>query len=328
MGGAADEMSDKGASRVGSEPPPVSDEALQDLLVKTSRTFALAIPQLPQPTRREVTIAYLLFRIADTFEDASVYWPRQRQIAALAAFGDLVVRPSVEEARRRVADWLDGAPTEHDGYRELLTKTPEVVTALARLSSAARAAIGDHTRRTAELMAGFVAKTDSRGVLELADLADLRDYCYAVAGIVGEMLTGLFVLGSDRLAPVAAELHRRAAAFGEGLQLVNILKDSASDRVEGRRYLPPGVRRDEVFALARADLALAARYCLTLQRAGGPHGVVAFTALPVELAWATLDKVERKGPGAKIGRRRVFALYDRVHRNLRAGRPVVELPAG
>jgi phytoene/squalene synthetase len=32
--------------------------------------FALAIPLLPEPTRNRVGIAYLLFRIADTFEDA------------------------------------------------------------------------------------------------------------------------------------------------------------------------------------------------------------------------------------------------------------------
>ena len=52
----------------------VHDKFLQDQLVKTSRTFALAIPLLPQPTARQVTVAYLLFRIADTFEDASVLW--------------------------------------------------------------------------------------------------------------------------------------------------------------------------------------------------------------------------------------------------------------
>ncbi len=44
---------------------------LEELLFKTSRTFALSIPLLPEPTRREVTVAYLLFRIADTLEDGS-----------------------------------------------------------------------------------------------------------------------------------------------------------------------------------------------------------------------------------------------------------------
>jgi phytoene/squalene synthetase len=44
---------------------------LADLLQRTSRTFGLAIPRLSEPTRTEVTIAYLLFRIADTLEDAA-----------------------------------------------------------------------------------------------------------------------------------------------------------------------------------------------------------------------------------------------------------------
>ncbi len=47
------------------------DSRLEELLIKTSRTFALSIPLLPEPTRREVTVAYLLFRIADTLEDGS-----------------------------------------------------------------------------------------------------------------------------------------------------------------------------------------------------------------------------------------------------------------
>ena len=42
---------------------------LHDLLERTSRTFALAIPLLPGPLDRAVTVSYLLFRIADTFED-------------------------------------------------------------------------------------------------------------------------------------------------------------------------------------------------------------------------------------------------------------------
>ena len=69
-----------------------NQDLLQDLLVKTSRTFALAIPLLPEPTRREVTVAYLLFRIADTFEDASVEWDKPAQKRALFEFGESVGR--------------------------------------------------------------------------------------------------------------------------------------------------------------------------------------------------------------------------------------------
>ena len=69
---------------------------LDRLLEQTSRTFALSIPLLPEPTRREVTVAYLLFRIADTFEDASS-WPRALRIAALERFIQLLEAPDEEE---------------------------------------------------------------------------------------------------------------------------------------------------------------------------------------------------------------------------------------
>lgn len=308
------------SERVDSE----SDARLQDLLVKTSRTFALAIPQLPQPTLREVTIAYLLFRIADTFEDASVLWDRPRRLTALEGFDRLLDSPSIERAFDCVREWTSEPPTDHAGYLELLEETPLVFGALLTLSERARDAIVEHTRRTAQLMAEFVTHTDGAGVLRLRDLDDLRAYCYAVAGIVGEMLTDLFLLGSDSLAASAEFLRKRASAFGEGLQLVNILKDSASDEVEGRNFLPSTVDRGEVFALARTDLQAATEYSRELQRAGAPAGVVAFTALPVELAWTTLDRVEEFGPGSKITREQVFALYTEVHKAIEEGRPVLE----
>src|SRR5438477_258431 len=84
-------------------------------------------------------------------------------------------------------------------------------------------------------------------------IAYLRAYCYAVAGIVGEMLTELFVLGRPGMQAVAGDLRKHAAAFGEGLQLVNILKDARPDAVEGRTFLPRQAPLREVFVLARQD---------------------------------------------------------------------------
>ena len=55
------------------------------------------------------------------------------------------------------------------------------------------------------------------------------------------MLTELYLLDRPELAASAEQLRERAASFGEGLQLVNILKDAPSDAQEGRVYLPPGV---------------------------------------------------------------------------------------
>lgn len=297
---------------------------LEDLLTKTSRTFALSIPLLPEPTRREVTIAYLLFRIADTFED-SASWPRAARIEALEVFSELLAGPAPDETRLHAARWTAATPIEHAGYQELMSEVPFVLDAYFRLGDDAREILRRHTVRTAEGMAGFVARTDDDGELGLRDLEDLRAYCYVVAGIVGEMLTELFLLDRSRLRPIAADLRARSRLFGEALQLVNILKDSSFDATEGRAYLPPGVGREEVFALARGDLNAAGEYVLALQGAGADRGLVAFNALPVLLAVATLDEVEARGPGSKISRARVYRIVRRMDRALDRNQPVLSL---
>jgi farnesyl-diphosphate farnesyltransferase len=273
---------------------------IEDLLQKTSRTFALTIPFLPAPTRSEVELAYLLFRIIDTFEDARL-WAPQRRIDTLRRFGDLLERePSASQA---LADECAAEPpVTHDGYLELLAKTPYVLGAFAGLRTPARALIRKHVVRSGERMAGFVRRCDPQGKLALLTLDDLSDYCYSVAGIVGEMLTELYLLERPALLPVAAELRAGAAEFGEGLQLVNILKDAQKDEEEGRTYLPKLATLEEVFALAERDLATASRYVDTLRGAGAEPGLIAFNAVISKLAIANLEILRTRGLGAKLSR--------------------------
>ncbi|NKB87772.1 MAG: hypothetical protein GKS06_06085 [Acidobacteria bacterium] len=297
---------------------------IDELLTTTSRTFALSIPLLPEPTRAQLGIAYLLFRIADTFEDATA-WSNERRIEALGEFEDLLENGTAERALELGTAWADGRPIEHEGYLDLLRETPAVIEAFQELEPEAREIIRRHTLRTARGMARFVDRTVA-GQLRLNDLEDLRDYCYVVAGIVGELSTDLFVLGRGALTDIADSLRARAPRFGEALQLVNILKDAAFDAGEGRTYLPAEVDRDEVFALARADLEIAADYTNELQAAAAPRGIVAFCALPVRLAFAALEAVHTHGPGTKVTREQVFAIVDAMNRALDAGAPAVSVP--
>ena len=294
---------------------------LGKLLEKTSRTFALSIPVLPEPTRREVMIAYLLFRIADTFEDAA-HWPPEDRIAAIARFNDLLSDYSRERAERLSQGWVERGVAPHAGYRELMSEIPFVLDSFFALSPGAIASIRTHVIRSAEGMAGIVSQTQD-GKLTLHSIQELKDYCYIVAGIVGEMLSELFLLDRPGLAGIAGYLRERAATFGEALQLVNILKDSAVDAEEGRRYLPAEVPKSEVFALARKDLGIAGDYILALQKAGAPRGLVEFTALPVRLAWAALERVEKSGPGSKVSRPEVFLIVQKLKRALDRGEPAV-----
>src|SRR3954453_3806448 len=89
---------------------------LEQLLIATSRTFALAIPLLPEPTRREVTVAYLLFRIADTLEDAAA-WPAGRRAEALERFSRLLGRPGSGEIREEARRWAREVPCEEPEHR-------------------------------------------------------------------------------------------------------------------------------------------------------------------------------------------------------------------
>ncbi|MDA8019062.1 MAG: squalene/phytoene synthase family protein [Thermoanaerobaculia bacterium] len=298
---------------------------LDELLEKTSRTFALSIPLLPEPTRQHVVLGYLLFRIADTFEDAA-RWPRRKRVAALEAFARLLEDDSRGngEAAELAAIWANEVPIDHEGYRELLSETPAVLEAFFALEEPARSLVRDHVQRTARGMASYVERTDDEGELELETLDDLRDYCYIVAGIVGEMLTELFLLGRPELAPKAVYLRSRSRRCGEAQQLVNILKDSSFDAREGRSYLA-GADRDSVFALAREDLRVFLEYIDAIQQSGSEDGLVAFNALPVLLAYAALDKVEQDGPGAKISRDTVFGIMADLERALERGAPVVSL---
>jgi farnesyl-diphosphate farnesyltransferase len=294
---------------------------LDHLLARTSRTFAVTIPMLPMPTRDEVGIAYLLFRIVDTFEDATRWSPEQR-IDAIRAFVPLLADRRPGQARRFADRCLAHPPVEHEGYLELLEEIPFVLEQLDGLSELSRRLLVLHVGRSAEGMAEVLGRVGPEQDIELRSLAELRHYCYVVAGIVGEMLTELYLLNRPGLNVAADYLRERSRLFGEGLQLVNILKDVDTDEREGRIYIPHAQRAD-VFALAQSDLQAATEYTLAVQRAGADRGLIAFDALLVRLALGTLSAIRQRRPGGKLTRGEVVALVAAVLGDIDNGRPAL-----
>ncbi len=297
---------------------------IASLLQKTSRTFAVTIPLLPEPTRQEVGIAYLLFRVVDTFEDATLWSASERELA-LAEIGRILQtddRPAADALARRC---VEHPPVERAEYMELLRELPFVMESCGSTRPAAAAQVRAHAARTATGMIDFVRRSDAAGSLQLQTLEDLRSYCYVVAGRVGEMLTELFLLERPELGPLGPYLRERARFFGEGLQVVNILKDAKDDAKEGRVYLPARVPNREVFALARADLAKAVQYTRALHEAGAPGGIVGFNLLLVRLASRSLEVVEARGPGAKMPRSEVLTTVHEVLRAIDSGLPITDV---
>src|SRR4051812_8648125 len=116
---------------------------LQTLLAKTSRTFALAIAFLPEGLREQITIAYLLFRIADTLEDADL-WPFPTRVQALDELTIAVERGDTEAIEKLAREWGRRPPVEDPGYLELLGESRFVLQSLEDLPADRREAIRRH----------------------------------------------------------------------------------------------------------------------------------------------------------------------------------------
>lgn len=220
--------------------------ALQrELLDGVSRTFALTIPALPDHLEHVVGNAYLLCRIADTIEDAANLDAAtqgefcERFIAVCKREGDPAAFARDFEPHL--------AANANADERRLIRKTPRVLATTACFSGEERAALADCVTIMAR---GMVRFQRGKSIAGLADLAEHADYCYVVAGCVGEMLTRLFIEYLPELEPHRAELMHLARSFGQCLQMTNILKDFWEDRANGACWLP----RD-VFLAEGIDLA-------------------------------------------------------------------------
>lgn len=283
---------------------------IKGLLAETSRTFALSIPLLPRPLRYEVSVAYLLFRIADTIEDEPGWSPESRRAALrrMIAAADDELHPA--------SGWLTPpeSPLEHKGYARLLAQADDVTAAYMSCRPEAREIIRTHLARCASGMLGFLdSPPDS--------LDRLREYCYFVAGIVGEMCTHLFMQQAAARRPPNGELIGLARSFGEGLQLVNIIRDDLADRRASRRFIPHETDVAELRSLAAEDLEHARTYLGLLLESGVPAGVIAFNKLNLSLARATLARLEERGAGVKLTRGEVVEVYEAVTASLGSDSP-------
>ena len=166
-------------------------------IARSSKSFALASRLLPGPVRDRAAIVYAWCRRADDAVDA----PGADAPAAVARL------------ERELAQIYGGARCADpilDGFAAIVrdTRIPR--------------------RYPAELLAGMAM--DARGQRYETE-AELRLYCYRVAGVVGLMMSHVMGLADVRALAAAARL-------GLAMQLTNICRDVREDWARGRLYLP------------------------------------------------------------------------------------------
>ena len=208
------------------------------ILPQVSRTFALNIAQLEGDIFKTVLLGYLLFRIADTFED-TMYQDEREKITDLKDFLAIFMGDKDLPHRLRLYESLKFRWKENSYEKDLIENGHRVLRCYFDVPATHRRIIDPLLVETSEGMAEFQKRkleSNSR-VFQLADMRDLEDYCYYVAGIVGVMLTKLFCekksIGEKR-----SELEKLQIHFGTALQLINIIKDYKKDIARGWCYIP------------------------------------------------------------------------------------------
>lgn len=224
----------------------LADAELQAVLLEgVSRTFALTIPQLPEQLYPAVANAYLLCRIVDTIED-EVSLSAEQKKHFCAAFIEIVKTGRNAEAfAAELAPLLSEQtiPAEHC----LIRLIPRVIAITHSLDAAQIEALACCVETMAGGMPVYQALDLHAG---LKTLKDMDDYCYYVAGCVGEMLAKLFCHYSPEIAAHRDELLRLSVSFGQGLQMTNILKDIWDDAKRGVCWLPQDIFNETGFNLA------------------------------------------------------------------------------
>lgn len=169
----------------------------EKIIRKHSKTFYAAFHKLPQADAQAVYAVYAFCRIADDLAD------EQQDVIGL---------------KKLKMEWEYFLQNQYlQGYYWV--------------------ALRDVFNRYPMQRAGFDAMLEGQFFdlepKEISTEQDLEQYCYLVAGSVGEMLLPILAAGS-----ITPEFHKSALQIGQAMQLTNILRDIGVDIQNNRCYLP------------------------------------------------------------------------------------------
>ncbi len=229
----------------------------QKHLDEVSRSFSFCIARLNSPLKEWVGLGYLLFRVLDTIEDAD--W--QNQILKNETFKKFEEALNSEKNEIHDSIWMTKFPESIPRVeKNLLENLPQLLEDLYELPEAVQTSFKSSLIMMSQGMQYFSNLEFKSRQIELKTLKEVNQYCFFVAGLVGEFLTNLIL---PKLPPAAvnSELYLNSFQFGIFLQKINLLKDQAQDESEGRFLVPD---RKELLQSLRENAAGALNYILHL----------------------------------------------------------------
>ena len=215
---------------------------LHDVLRQVSRSFYLTLAVLPGCVAKQVGLAYLFARAADTIADAGRV-DRTTRTELLRQLKLQFVQEACSYEDIKAIQTMAVPQQDHPGEQTLLEHLDRCFHVYESLTPDDRVKIR-HVLPI--LISGMEMDLDRFPGASEADLAalssleDLDDYTYRIAGCVGEFWTNIIYAHLPRIRRSwdrEAKI-RTGIRFGKGLQLTNILKDLSTDLRRGRCYIP------------------------------------------------------------------------------------------
>ncbi|MBV8586278.1 MAG: squalene/phytoene synthase family protein [Verrucomicrobia bacterium] len=295
------------------------------LLRSVSRSFYLSVRYLPGRIQPPILLGYLLARAADTIADTSRL-PASDRLELMRALRRSFFEPAPELAA--LLPPVVQAQSE-GGEKLLLAHIPELLGAADALPTAQKVLLADLLTKITRGQELDLERFElDLGIAALRSAEELDEYTYLVAGCVGEFWTKLGWLAWKNYSRLnEGESIRLGILFGQGLQLINVLRDFAADVRLGRSYLPvpdaAALSSDINQARPLFDVWLEKAWqnlgaAWTYVTAVRPVRVRFACAVPVLIGVKTLQLLGRPGPiliSAKISRaevRRCIATAVRV----------------
>jgi len=233
----------------------VNDQGLvlREILKKVSRSFYLSLIILPSETRRQVSLAYLFCRAADTIADTDLL-PAVSRLTYLALLQDQFRSSPSFFVIGKIRQGLVPLQT-HQAERTLLERLEKCFHMYLHLSPADQGLMRDLVLTLTHSMEMDLQcfPLDESAPKAFPIFSDLDLYCYYVAGCVGEFWTKIHRRHLSSLKNWDEKsMCEKGVRFGKGLQMTNILRDLPRDLKRGRCYIPETMLKEE--GLSTAEL--------------------------------------------------------------------------
>jgi farnesyl-diphosphate farnesyltransferase len=273
-----------------------------NILPKVSRTFAPTIRQLPRPLVLQLTVAYLLCRIADTIEDSEILTIKQKQ-NLLEQYADILVRENAVNERKAFLKKISALP-QKSADDELLHNVSLILTVYNQFPKKVRTGISTWVAEMVSGMRKYVQSKYSSSPNFLKTIDELDDYIYYVAGTVGNLVTTLFSHYSQNINhTITNTLRKYAESVGKGLQMVNIIRsympnellkkyDLTRQSIFDRHNVPQGKKMlEELIEMALSYLDAGLPYIAAIPKA--ERGMRMACILPLFWALQTLRAIKK-----------------------------------